>query len=74
MKLQAYQAVGLLHPEEDNLRVKEPGAEEDNTQMILEPITVLAASTESARVLASRKIDEKYVKYMHRVEVLVRPF
>jgi hypothetical protein len=74
MKLQAFTAIALLHPEESHLVVKEKGSEEENTELILEPTVVLAATAESARVLASRKIDEKHTKFMHRVEVVVRPF
>lgn len=74
MKLQAFYAIALLHPEEAHLVVREKGGEEENTLLVLEPTMVLAANTESARVVASRKIEDKHLKYMHRVEVVVRPF
>lgn len=73
MKLKAYNAIALLHPKEQ-LEVAEKNREEDNTVLVMKPIVVLATNEEQARVIAGREIPEEHMRYMHRIEVLVRPF
>ena len=48
---------------------KKSGAE-----VIAKPELILAASEEEVGIIAARKIPEKYLKSLKKVEVLVRPF
>lgn len=73
MKLQAFYVIALLHPQ-DQAKVYSADTEEENTELVAGPLTILAADEDHARVLAGRQIDVKYLKYMHRIEVVVRPF
>lgn len=74
MRLRAFNGIALLHPQEQVQLAGKERIEEENTELIAGPVVVLAQNDEQARVLVGRKIEEKYVGLMHRIEVVVRPF
>jgi hypothetical protein len=65
MKLRPFQIMTLLHPKEKS---------EDETKILGEIETILAADDKQAGVMAARKIPDSEIKNLSRIEILVRPF
>jgi hypothetical protein len=66
--MQLFQVAALLHPTDDEA---ETGAQ---TQIVIEPSWILAPSERVAGMLAARKLDEKYLAKIDRIEIHVRSF
>ncbi len=65
MKLRPFQIITLIHPKDEDGETKIIGSGID---------LILAEDERQAGLLAARKIPEKDVKNINRIEVVVRPF
>lgn len=69
MKLNLFEYVVLWHPNEKQM--KEDGS---RSILITGPKSVMASSQEEVRMQAAMDIPEEYKKFLHQVEIGVRPF
>lgn len=79
MKKENYMAKGqlfeyavLYHPKP----TKDPAGNDTTpkSEIIVEPVRLLAENEQEVSIKASRAIPEKYDALLHQVEILVRPF
>ena len=68
MKLNLFQYAVLLHPK------KNKDGYDDNTELLVEPTTMLAKDDKQAGIKIARQIPEGHLDSLDRVEILVRPF
>jgi len=59
----------LYHP-----RKKEKDEEEKASKVIVDKVSVLAASEQEVSIMAARDIPTEYLDRLSEIEILVRPF